>query len=163
MSKIPLLLSFILLAAGAIRAQEQTEAPVATPEVTPEADESATSAETAPESESPAAASEASVIQSEDLASMESKIGSEVIIEGVVADVGGGTNGNITFLNFGDRRTGFVAVVFRPAYDKFPDGFDKYAQQKVRVRGSLEKYRDRQIQIKIVTPDQLEIVESAAP
>lgn len=163
MSKIPLLLSFILLAAGGIRAQEQTEAPVATPEVTPEADESATSAETAPESESPAAASEAPVIQSEDLASMESKIGSEVIIEGVVADVGGGTNGNITFLNFGDRRTGFVAVVFRPAYDKFPEGFDKYAQQKVRVRGSLEKYRDRQIQIKIVTPDQLEIVESAAP
>jgi hypothetical protein len=159
MSKIPLLLSFILLAAGGIRAQEQAEAPVATPE----AEESATSAETAPESESPAAASEAPVIQSEDLASMESKIGSEVIIEGVVADVGGGTNGNITFLNFGDRRTGFVAVVFRPAYDKFPEGFDKYAQQKVRVRGSLEKYRDRQIQIKIFTPDQIEIVESTAP
>jgi hypothetical protein len=159
MSKIPLLLSFMLLAAGGICAQEQVEAPVATPE----AEESATSAETAPESESPAAASEAPVIQSEDIASMESKIGSEVIIEGVVADVGGGTNGNITFLNFGDRRTGFVAVVFRPAYDKFPEGFDKYAQQKVRVRGSLEKYRDRQIQIKIFTPDQLEIVESTAP
>lgn len=159
MSKISLLLSFMLLAAGGIRAQEQAEAPVATPE----AEESATSAETAPESESPAAASEAPVIQSEDLASMESKIGSEVIIEGVVADVGGGTNGNITFLNFGDRRTGFVAVVFRPAYDKFPEGFDKYAQQKVRVRGSLEKYRDRQIQIKIFTPDQIEIVESTAP
>jgi tRNA(Ile2) C34 agmatinyltransferase TiaS len=159
MSKIPLLLSFILLAAGGIRAQEQAEAPVATPE----AEESATSAETAPESESPAAASEAPVIQSEDLASMESKIGSEVIIEGVVADVGGGTNGNITFLNFGDRRTGFVAVVFRPAYDKFPEGFDKYAQQKVRVRGSLEKYRDRQIQIKVFTPDQIEIVASSAP
>ena len=159
MSKISLLLSFILLAAGGIRAQEQAEAPVATPE----AEESATSAETAPESESPVAASEAPVIQSEDLASMESKIGSEVIIEGVVADVGGGTNGNITFLNFGDRRTGFVAVVFRPAYDKFPEGFDKYAQQKVRVRGSLEKYRDRQIQIKIFTPDQIEIVESTAP
>ena len=163
MSKIPLLLSFMLLAAGGIRAQEQAEAPVATPEVAPEAEESATSAEGAPNSESPTAASEAPVIQSEDLASMESKIGSEVIIEGVVADVGGGTNGNITFLNFGDRRTGFVAVVFRPAYDKFPEGFDKYAQQKVRVRGSLEKYRDRQIQIKIFTPDQIEIVASGTP
>ena len=159
MSKLPLLLSFMLLAASGIRAQEEAEAPSATPE----AEASATSVEGAPASESPAAASEAPVIQSEDLVSMESKIGSEVIIEGVVANVGGGPNGNITFLNFGDRRTGFVAVVFRPAYDKFPEGFDKYAQQKVRVRGSLEKYRDRQIQIKVFTPDQIEIVASSAP
>ena len=159
MSTILLLLSFMLLATGGIRAQEQAEAPVATPE----AEESATSAEGAPNSESPSAASEAPVIQSEDIASMESKIGNEVIIEGMVANVGSGPNGNITFLNFGEQRAGFVAVVFRPAYDKFPEGFDKYAQQKVRVRGSLEKYRDRQIQIKIFTPDQLEIVAASTP
>ena len=152
MSKLPLLLSFMLLAASGIRAQEEAEAPSATPE----AEASATSAEGAPAPEAP-------VIQAEDLASMESKIGSEVIIEGVVANVGRGPNGNITFLNFGDRRTGFVAVVFRPAYEKFPEGFDKYAQQKVRVRGSLEKYRDHQIQIKIFTPDQIEIVASSTP
>jgi len=154
MSKIPLILSIMLLAVGGICAQEAAEAPAVTPEATPEG---------VPETEAPAAASEAPVIQSEDTAAMESKIGSEVIIEGVVANVGGGPNGNITFLNFGDQRTGFVAVAFRPAYEKFPEGFDKYAQQKVRVRGSLEKYRDRQIQIKIFTPDQLEIVESTAP
>jgi hypothetical protein len=148
-----------LLRAGGIRAQEEAEAPSALPE----AEESVTFAAGAPGSESPAAASEAPVTQSEDTASMESKIGSEVIIEGVVANVGGGPNGSITFLNFGDRRTGFVAVVFRPAYNKFPEGFDKYAQQKVRVRGSLEKYRDRQIQIKVFTPDQIEIVASSAP
>jgi len=159
MNKIPLLLSFILLTAGGIRAQEEAEAPIALPE----AEESVTSAAGVPGSESPAAASEAPVIQSEDTASMESKIGSEVIIEGVVANVGGVPNGNITFLNFGDRRTGFVAVVFRPSYEKFPEGFDKYALQKVRVRGSLEKYHDRQIQIKIVTPDQIEIVASSTP
>lgn len=152
MSKIPLLLSFILLTAGGIRAQEEAEAPIALPE----AEESVTSAAGAPGSEAP-------VIQSEDTASMESKIGSVVIIEGVVANVGGVPNGNITFLNFGDRRTGFVAVVFRPAYEKFPEGFDKYALQKVCVRGSLEKYRDRQIQIEIVTPDQIEIVASSTP
>jgi len=52
--------------------------------------------------------------------------------------------------------------VFRPAYDKFPDGFDKYAQQKVRVRGQLEKYRDQQMQMKLFTPDQIEIIESAS-
>jgi len=80
-----------------------------------------------------------------------------VIVEGTVRNVGKGPNDSITFLNFGDRRAGFVAVVFAAAYDKFPDGLDGYAQQKVRVRGQLEKYRDQQLQIKITTADQLEI------
>lgn len=113
----------------------------------------------------PAAAAEAPVIAAEDTAAMESKVGTEVVVEGVVRNVGKGPNDGITFINFGDRRSGFVAVVFRPAYDKFPDGFDKFAQQKVRVRGLLEKYRDRQLQIKLFTPDQIEIVtsEEAAP
>jgi len=70
MSKIRLLLSFILLTAGGIRAQEEAEAPSALPE----AEESVTSAAGAPVSESPATAPEAPVIQSEDTASMESKI-----------------------------------------------------------------------------------------
>ena len=70
MNKTPLLLSFILLTAGGIRAQEEAEAPIALPE----AEESVTSAAGVPGSESPAAASEAPVIQSEDTASMESKI-----------------------------------------------------------------------------------------
>ena len=104
------------------------------------------------------AASEAPVLAAEDTAAMESKVGSEIIVEGVVRNVGKGPNDGITFLNFGDRRTGFVAVIFRPAYDKFPEGFDQYAQQKVRVRGQLEKYRDQQLQIKLFTPDQLELV-----
>jgi thiol-disulfide isomerase/thioredoxin len=97
-------------------------------------------------------------IQAEDTASMESKVGSEVIIEGVVRSVGKGPNDGITFINFGDRGSGFVAVAFRSVYGQFPDGFDKYSGQKVRVRGSLEKYQDRQLQIRISTPDQIEIV-----
>lgn len=111
-----------------------------------------------------AAASEAAapvVIQAEDMASLESKVGSEVTVEGLVKEVGKTSGGGITFINFGDRKTGFTAVVFRSAADKFPEGFDKYANQKVRVRGTLEKYQGRQIQIKIVTPDQLEIVAGA--
>lgn len=115
--------------------------------------------EEAPPPAAPAA--DAPVVPAEDTAAMDAKVGTEVIVEGVVRGVGKGPNEGITFLNFGDRRTGFVAVVFRPAYDKFPDGFDKYAQQKVRVRGQLEKYRDQQLQIKLFTPDQIEIVESA--
>ncbi len=119
----------------------------------------------AQETSTDAAAAEAPVIAAEDTAGMESKVGTEVVVEGVVRNVGKGPNDGITFINFGDRRSGFVAVVFRPAYDKFPDGFDKFAQQKVRVRGLLEKYRDQQLQIKLFTPDQIEIVtsEEAAP
>ena len=108
-----------------------------------------------------AGAAEAPVLAAEDTAGMESKVGGEIAVEGIVQNVGKGPNDGITFLNFGDRRTGFVAVIFRPAYEKFPEGFDKYAQQKVRVRGTLEKFQDRQMQVKIFTPDQLEIVASA--
>lgn len=125
------------------------------------AEETATE-EAAPPAAPAAPAAEAPVFQAEDTAGMEAKVGREVIVEGVVRNVGKGANEGITFLNFGDRRTGFVAVVFRPAYDKFPDGFDQYAQQKVRVRGQLEKYRDQQVQIKIFTPDQIEVVSEAA-
>jgi thiol-disulfide isomerase/thioredoxin len=108
-----------------------------------------------------AGTAEAPVLAAEDTAGMESKVGAEIVVEGIVQNVGKGPNDGITFLNFGDRRTGFVAVIFRPAYEKFPEGFDKYAQQKVRVRGTLEKFQDRQMQVKIFTPDQLEIVAAA--
>jgi DNA/RNA endonuclease YhcR with UshA esterase domain len=119
-------------------------------------------AETSPAPEAPAAlAADAPVIQADDLASLEGKVGSDVVIEGVVQSVGTGPNDGITFINFGERRGGFVAVVFRPSYDKFPDGFEKYAREKVRIHGRLEKYRDRQLQVRLSTPDQIAILESA--
>ena len=148
--KVPYLM--ILLALGwslEVRAEETAT------------EEPAVAAETPAETTAPAA--EVPVLSSEDTAGMESKVGSEIVVEGIVQNVGKGPNDGITFLNFGDRRTGFVAVIFRAAYDKFPEGFDKYAQQKVRVRGQLEKFRDRQLQVKIFTPDQLEIVASETP
>ena len=109
------------------------------------------------------ATAEVPVLQCEDLASMESQVGNEVVIKGVVQSVGTGPNDGITFLNFGDRRSGFVALIFRQVYDKFPEGFDQYGQQRVRVRGTLEKYRDRQMQIKILTADQIEVVATPEP
>lgn len=139
MKTTPLILLMALVTAGEIRAEE------AASEASP----------------TPAAPAEAPVLAAEDTAALESKVGGEVVVEGVVQNVGKGPNDGITFLNFGDRRTGFVAVIFRPAYEKFPEGFDKYAQQKVRVRGTLEKFQDRQMQVKIFTPDQLEIVAAA--
>jgi len=140
MKTAPWILLMALVAAGDIRAEEAV-------------------AEATPVPATPAEApAEAPIVAAEDTAAMESQVGSEIVVEGVVQNVGKGSNEGITFLNFGDRRAGFVAVIFRPAYEKFPEGFDKYAQQKVRVRGTLEKFQDRQLQIKISTPDQLEIV-----
>lgn len=147
MKTFPLVLLLLLGASPFVLAQEET----ASPEPTPASEPAAT----------PDAAAELVVIQAEDTAAMQSKVGSEVIIEGFVKNVGKGPNDGITFINFGDRKTGFVAVIFRQTYDKFPEGFEKYANQKVRVRGALENFRDRQMQIKISTPDQLEIVASA--
>jgi DNA/RNA endonuclease YhcR with UshA esterase domain len=140
--KTPLLLALVITSlAGTLRAQQSTEAPVAEP--------------------APAAAAAPMVVQAEDTATLESKVGSEAIVEGFVKGVGQTSGGGITFINFGDRKTGFTAVVFRSSLDNFPEGFEKYANQKVRVRGTLEKYQDRQIQIKVATPDQLEIVTAA--
>lgn len=163
MSKSSLLLICLLFGFGGLQAQDAAEAPAATEETAADSGGSDAPTEGSSEPSAPVPAPDAPVIQAEDTASMESKVGSEVIVEGTVANVGKGPSDNITFLNFGDRRTGFVAVVFRAAYDKFPEGFEKYSQQRVKIRGSLEKYRDRQMQIKIFTPDQLEIVASEAP
>jgi DNA/RNA endonuclease YhcR with UshA esterase domain len=140
--KAPLLITLVITSiVGTVRAQEASAIPVEA---------------------APAAAEAPAVVQAEDTAALESKLGSEVIVEGFVKDVGQTSGGGITFINFGDRKTGFTAVVFRSSLDNFPEGLDKYSNQKVRVRGTLEKYQDRQLQVKVSTPDQLEIV-SVAP
>ena len=102
----------------------------------------------------------ADVLPAEDVAGLQSSVGSEVAVEGVIKNVGQDASGGITFLNFGDRKSGLVAVVFRMSYDKFPEGFDQYVNQRVLVRGTLENYKGRQLQMRISTPDQLEIVTS---
>ena len=152
MKAFPSALLAIFLSAVSLAAQEQEDAAAvaASPSPSPEATPAASETAVAPE-----------VTLAEDTASLQSKVGSEVLVEGVVKNVGKGPNDGITFLNFGDRKTGFVAVIFRPAYDKFPEGFEKYGNQKVRVRGTLENFRDRQLQVKIFTPDQLEVVADA--
>jgi len=139
--KTPLLIALVITSIiGTVRAQE---------------------AATTPAEEAPATAAAPSVVQAEDTATLESKVGSEVIVEGFVKEVGKTSGGGINFINFGDRKTGFTAVIFRSSIDSFPEGLEKYANQKVRVRGTLEKYQDRQLQVKVSTPDQLEIVTTA--
>lgn len=149
MKPFPLVVLLCLFNSLVLAQEEVSPAPTPAPETSESA--------AAPATETAAPA----VVQAEDIATLETKVGSEVIVEGVVKDVGKTSGGGINFINFGDRKTGFTAVVFRSDAEKFPEGFDKYANQKVRVRGTLEKYQDRQIQIKVTTPDQLEIVPAA--
>lgn len=144
--------------------EEASAAPSAS---APSGTESATAATFSPgaSAETSASASAgsggATVLQADDAAALESKLGSEVVVEGLVKEVGKTSGGGISFINFGDRKTGFTAVVFRSSLENFPEGLDKYSNQKVRVRGTMEKYQDRQLQIKVSTPDQLEIVSES--
>jgi hypothetical protein len=102
------------------------------------------------------------MIAAEDSSALESRVGSDAIVEGLVKNIGRTATTSMTFLNFTESKSGFVAVVFRSAYDKFPEGFDKYTGQHVRVHGVINKYKDRQLQIVITTPDQLEVVQGKA-
>lgn len=108
---------------------------------------------------SPSSANGLPVVQATDPASLEAKIGTEVIVEGVVQEVGIAPGDEVRFLNFGRKRGSFVAVIFRDFYGNFPEGFEIYKQRKVRVRGILEKFRNRQIQIRLTAADQVRIVE----
>lgn len=136
MSYLNRILLMAVLAAASLRAEEGA------PEASPAA---------------PAAA-EIPVLSADDTEALEARTGSDVMVEGTIRSIGTSADGGTTFLGFGDRRSGLVAVVFREAYEKFPEGFEQFRQQQVRVRGSLEKYRDRQLQIKITTPDQLQVL-----
>ncbi len=100
------------------------------------------------------------VIQAADTAALSAAVGSEAIVEGVVTRVGATHDKSITFINFGSQKTGFVVVVFSKSYPNFPDGLEKYSNARVRVKGTVDKFKD-QLQIKVSTPDQLEIVPSA--
>lgn len=99
------------------------------------------------------------VIRATDSASLEAKIGTEVVVEGLVREIGTAPGDDVRFLNFGRKRGGFVAVIFREFYGNFPEGFEIYKQRKVRVEGILEKYRNGQIQIRLNSADQARIVE----
>lgn len=99
------------------------------------------------------------VVSSEDIAALEEKVGQQIAVEGVIKRVGRGPNNGIVFLNFGEKRGGFVVVIFRSSFENFPDGFDQYAQQKVMVTGELEKFKDNQLQIRISDPSQIKVVQ----
>lgn len=105
-------------------------------------------------------AQEAEVLDATNLDLLREKIGEAVVVEGMVTTVGSTKNKNVTFINIGmPKKQGFVAVIFERSYGAFPDGFDKFHDQKVRVRGKLELYQGQNPQIELKTADQIEIVQ----
>jgi len=127
----------LLISALGLSAQE----PAATPAA-------ATAAEGQPE-----------VVDASNLEALRAKVGLDAVVEGMVTKVGTTKEGGITFINLGlPAKQGFVAVIFKSDYTAFPDGFDKYRDQKVRVTGKIDLYHSETPEIKVKTPDQIAIV-----
>lgn len=104
-------------------------------------------------------AAQGEVIDASNLDALRAKVGSSVVVEGMVTKVGTTKEGGITFINLGlPAKQGFVAVVFKSDYGAFPEGFDKFRNQKVRVTGLIKLYRSEIPEIEVKTPDQLTIV-----
>jgi len=105
-------------------------------------------------------AQEIDKVDATDLDALRGRAGLDTAVVGEVLVIGTTKDGGMTFLNVGaGKKQGFVAVVFRSAYAEFPDGFEKYKNQKVMVTGPIELYRGDQPQIIIKAPEQLTIVE----
>ncbi|CAN5507987.1 hypothetical protein BH09VER1_BH09VER1_54030 [soil metagenome] len=104
-------------------------------------------------------------IDATNLEVLRAQVNNQVIVEGAVTDVGTTKDGGITFINVGlPKKQGFVAVVFKDSYSAFPDGFDKFRSQKVRVKGLMKLYKTEQPEVVISSPDQITIItDPAAP
>lgn len=85
--------------------------------------------------------------------------GQEVIIEGDVVSVGKTSGGGLAFINVGlPKKIGFVALVKQVNYAAFPEGFDGFKGQKVRVKGVVTLYKENQPQIEVASPEQITLV-----
>ncbi len=85
--------------------------------------------------------------------------GQDVVVEGPVTELGKTKTNSITFINMGlPRKQGFVAVIFEKNYAAFPEGFDSYKGQTLRISGKLDLYQGEQPQIEVRTPEQIQIV-----
>ena len=103
---------------------------------------------------------EPKVIDATELDQLRAQANQDVVVEGLVTDIGTTQTKSITFINLGlPKKQGFVAVIFKKNYGAFPDGFDAYKDQKVRVSGKLSLYQSDKPQIEVSSPEQIEIVK----
>jgi len=106
------------------------------------------------------ASEEQEPIDAIDLDALRAKAGSPAVVIGQVTDVGTTKDGGITFINVGmPKKKGFVAVIFRQNYESFPEGFESFRNQKVKVSGPIELYKSEQPQIVLRSAEQIEIVK----
>lgn len=102
---------------------------------------------------------EAEVIDAMNLEALRAKENVEVVVEGQVTQIGKTKEDTITFINVGlPKKEGFVALVYQKDYGVFPDGFDKYRGQRVRVKGVIKLYKGEIPQIALKSPDQITVV-----
>lgn len=103
---------------------------------------------------------ELKVIDATELDQLKEHAGQDVVVEGLVTDIGSTQTKSITFINLGlPKKQGFVAVIFKKNMGAFPDGFDAYKNQKLRITGKLSLYQSDKPQIEVSSPEQIEIVK----
>ena len=86
-------------------------------------------------------------------------VGKRMIVEGIV--IATRRTERAVFLNFSENwQRDFTVVIFNRDFGKWPqaDPETPYRQKKIRVRGKIERYRDR-VEIVVARPDQIEIIE----
>ena len=71
-------------------------------------------------------------------------IGQEVVVEGVISDVGHSARSDTTFVNMGGKypNHNFTAVILRSAKPLFPE-VRSWEGEKVRIRGVVKIYRGK--------------------
>ena len=100
-------------------------------------------------------------IDAKDLQQLRAQAGRDIVVEGIVTDVGTTKTNSMTFINMGlPKKQGFVAVIFQKNYGAFPEGFTAYKDQKLRVSGKLDLYRGDTPQIEVRSPDQVQILKA---
>ncbi len=97
------------------------------------------------------------VVKATDGDTLKGLAGKPASVEGRITRIGATTSGGITFINF-EGSAGFVAVVFKANYEAFPDGFDKYKDQTVRVTGPVTIYKETTPQVVVKSPDQIKVI-----
>lgn len=104
-------------------------------------------------------AQEPEVIDATNLDALRAKQGQDVVVEGQVTEIGTTKDNTITFINIGlPKKQGFVALIFQRNLAAFPEGADKYKNQKVRVKGAIKLYKGEIPQIDLKSPEQITIV-----
>jgi len=104
-------------------------------------------------------AQEEAVLDATNLDALRAKAGVEVTVEGMVTEIGTTKESTITFINIGlPKKQGFVALIYQKDYPAFPEGFTKYANQKVRVKGLMKLYKGETPQIVVSSPDNITLV-----